>query len=379
LMNRETGVLEPLACRGLSEVEWRAQDSRSVGGRAKKVIDTKACLIVRNVQTDPQTSNPEIFRKYGLVSYLAVPLLAKSEAIGVLGVYTKEEHEFGDEDAEFLNTLAGQAAIAIHNSQFYEEMAKLAGDLAKSNRVKDEFLSVMSHELRTPLNVVMGYAAMIKDGLLGEINTEQEKAAEKIITRAKDQLIMISEILQVTQIEAEGIKLMSHEFSLEAFLNDLRSTYDVSMDKEITLTWDYHSDLPVIKTDGEKLKHILQNLINNAIKFTGQGHVTISAGLNRRSRQQPESNGQVEFKVEDTGIGIPEEALPIIFERFRQLDSSETRNHGGVGMGLYIVKKYTEVLGGSVQVESEPGKGSTFTVTIPLTATQQQESADALV
>jgi signal transduction histidine kinase len=289
---------------------------------------------------------------------LGIPLIAKDEVLGVISFYTKEEHEFSNEEIEFLSTLATQAAIAIHNSQLYEEMKNLAGDLARSNRVKDEFLSVMSHELRTPLSVVVGYTGMIKDRMLGEINEEQEKALEKVIGQAKDQLTLISGILQATQLEAEGVKVERREISLRDFLNDLRSSYEVPLGKELTLKWDYPSDFPVVQTDSEKLKQILQNLINNAIKFTEKGNVTISA------RHIPEAKA-VEFKVADTGIGIPKEALPAIFEKFRQADSSETRLYGGVGLGLYIVKRFTELLGGKVEVESEEGKGSTFTVKIP--------------
>jgi signal transduction histidine kinase len=338
------------------------------------VFETKVPLVVRNVQTDPQSWEPEFFRKYGLVSYLGIPLIAKDEVLGVLSFYTKEEHEFSNEEIEFLSTLATQAAIAIHNSQLYERTKKQAVELERSNRVKDEFLSVMSHELRTPLNVVMGYTGMIKDGLLGRINPEQERALEKVISEAKDQLTMISGILQATQLEAEGVKVERREISLRDFLNDLRSSYEVPLGKELTLKWDYPSDLPVVQTDSEKLKQILQNLINNAIKFTEKGHVTISArcvngtGRHVGSRQQAEGNGDVklvEFTVVDTGVGIPKEALPVIFEKFHQVDSSETRRYGGVGIGLYIVKKFTGLLGGKVEVESEPGKGSTFTVTIP--------------
>jgi signal transduction histidine kinase len=116
--------------------------------------------------------------------------------------------------------------------------------------------------------------------------------------------------------------------------------------------------VPVVTTDGEKLKHILQNLINNAIKFTEKGQITVAA-------RHIHEDDFIQFTVVDTGIGISEESLPVIFERFRQLDSSETRNHGGVGIGLYIVKQFTELLGGTVDVESEFGKGSTFTITIP--------------
>jgi signal transduction histidine kinase len=258
-----------------------------------------------------------------------------------------------------------RAAIAIHNSQLYEQSRKQAVELDRANRVKDEFLSVMSHELRTPLNVVMGYAGMMKDKLLGELSLEQEKSLEKIVSRAKDQIKLINRILQATQLETGVVKVEGHEIDLSHFLDELRLTYEGPLDKELTLYWDYPSDLPVVKTDGEKLEHVLENLINNAIKFAEKGYVTVSARIKEGSSQRVEGKWEVEFKVADTGIGIREEALPLIFERFHQADSSETRPYGGVGLGLYIVKKFTELLGGKVEVESEVGKGSTFTVTIP--------------
>ena len=351
LMNEETGFLEALACRGLNEEEWKAQDSRSLGGRAKKVVETKAPLTVRNVQTAPQTSKPEMFRKYGLVSHLGVPLIAKNKTLGVLSLYTKQEHEFSQEEIEFFNTLADRAAIAIHNARLYEQMAK-------ANKIKDEFLSVMSHELRTPLNVVVGYAGMIRDGLLGEVNPQQEEALRKMMDRANDQLALVNNILYATVLETEKITVESHAVVLGDFLKQLSSVYENPLNKQLSFNWDCPSPLAVIHTDSAKLKQILQNLIDNAIKFTSKGSITISARLR-------EDNQQVEFQVADSGVGIPKDAMPFIFDKFRQVDSSETRSFGGVGMGLYIVKKFTELLGGTVEVESEPGKGSTFTVTIP--------------
>ncbi len=388
LFNKDSGLLEPVACRNLDEAEWKVAAWKPGRGPANVVFESKTPLVIRNCLNDPRVKDPKFFRKHQLVSYMGVPMFAKEEILGVLSFYTKEEHEFAAEEVEFLTTLAGQAAIAIHNSEVYEELAKLANDLSRSNRVKDEFLSVMSHELRTPLNVVMGYTGMIRDRLLGEINPEQEKALEKVITRARDQLVMISSILQATQLEAEGVKVEPHEVNLEEFLDDLKLNYALALGKELNIVWDYPPDLPAINTDSEKLKYVLQNLINNAIKFTEKGTVTISARYldgTQGSRQQAAGSRQeaksgpekdlptgggswMKFQVADTGIGIAEEFFPVIFERFRQVDSSETRRHGGVGIGLYITKKFTELLGGKLDVESEVGKGSTFTVTLPLDA-----------
>ena len=140
-------------------------------------------------------------------------------------------------------------------------------------------------------------------------------------------------------------------------LVEVRSGYEILSKKEISLHWNVPSRLPMVRTDGEKLKHVLQNLINNAIKFTENGSVTVFAEC---------SSKPVEFKVKDTGIGMPQDMLPSIFQMFRQLDSSSTRSYGGSGVGLYIVKKFVDLLGGTIEVESTLGEGSTFTVTLPL-------------
>lgn len=240
----------------------------------------------------------------------------------------------------------------------YEQSKKQATELEKANKVKDEFLSFMSHELRTPLNIIMGYTRVIQDRTLGEINHEQEKALAKVSNQCNDLLNMISDILQATKIEAEGVKVESCAVNLAGFLDGLRSGYEFPLNKDVKLEWDYPLDLPVVIMDAEKLKHILQNLVNNAIKFTQKGRITVSARYLSDGRI-------VELKVSDTGVGIPNELIPKIFERFQQVDSTETRDYGGVGLGLYIVKKFTDLLGGTVEVRSELDRGSTFTVVMP--------------
>jgi signal transduction histidine kinase len=238
------------------------------------------------------------------------------------------------------------------------ELEHVNSNLLKANKAKDEFLSVMSHELRTPLNVVMGYTGMMKEGVLGPINVQQSRALEKVIGRSTDLLVMISQILQATSIEAGKVQVERREFDLTDFLDSIKSNYEFPLGKNIDLRWDYPADHSVIQGDGAKLKHILQNLITNAIKFTERGSVTVRTTLKSASRT-------VQFDVVDTGIGIQKDMIASIFDIFHQVDSSETRSYGGVGLGLYIVKKYTELLHGTITVESEYGRGSTFTLTVP--------------
>ncbi len=238
------------------------------------------------------------------------------------------------------------------------ELEHAYANLLRANKAKDEFLSVMSHELRTPLNVVMGYTGMIKEGVLGPINPQQSRALEKVIGRSTDLLIMISQILQATSIEAGKAQVDIREFDVGEFLDGIKSNYDFPLGKNVVFHWDYPREHLIVKTDAAKLKHILQNLINNSIKFTETGSISIRAAFTSQMKM-------LQIEVEDTGIGIQKEMLPSVFNIFHQVDSSETRSYGGVGLGLYIVKKYTDLLKGTIRVESELGKGSTFTLTLP--------------
>ena len=361
LLNDETGQLEPISARNIDVQEWaRGLESRTAitgQGFSQEVFQKKTPLVIQNVQTDPRCWNRELFRKNGLMSYIGLPLSTEGKILGVLGFYLKEQHSFSKEEVEFLSALAGQVAIGINNAQLYEKIKKQASELEEANQAKDEFLSVMSHELRTPLNVITGYAEVLGQGVLGEIQREQMHAVKTISYQSRELLRMINEILQVGSIEAGKVKAHCENVNLMDFLGELRSGYEILSNKEISLHWNISSELPIVWADREKLKHVLQNLINNAIKFTENGSVTVSAGC---------ISGGIEFTVKDTGIGMPQDMLPSIFQMFRQLDSSNTRSYGGSGVGLYIVKKFVDLLGGQIGVESILSEGSTFTVTLPL-------------
>lgn len=357
LIDKQTGALEPVASRNFDDQVWKAEewDGHDL---AQLVLRGRSPLMISNLQGSRAIRNPWFFRMHGLVSYIGIPLVAKGEPVGVIGFYTRQQLHFSNEQIEFLSTFAGQAAIAINNSQLYGQTRKQAVELQEANKAKAEFLSVMSHELRTPIAAVIGYTEMIRNKLLGRINQEQEQTLGKIFRNSKDLLSMINSILEASRIESQTVKVEAHEVPLGRFLGELRASYDVPINKDVTLVWRYPENLPIIRTDGWKLRHIVQNLIDNAVKYTDRGRVTISARHFSR-------NQTVEFRVEDTGIGIAQEALPVIFEMFRQENSSSARSYSGVGLGLYIVKTFTDMLGGKIEVKSEQGKGSTFTVTIP--------------
>jgi signal transduction histidine kinase len=358
LFNKSTGALEPVACRNLDGDEWSRSLNIGDHGVANIVAESRAPLTVLNLQNDSRTANPGFFRRNGLYSYLGVPLVAQDELLGVLSYYSREVRSFLPQEIEFLATLAGQGAIAIRNSQLYNESMKKAAELERSNKVKDEFLCVMSHELRTPLSNIMGYSSLLEDEAFGKNAGDRTKAARVIRKNCGDLLALVRNILDTTKLQSGTSSVSFEMVNITALFEELKLDYLVAGNREVTLQWNCGVDVPAVYTDAAKLKQILQNLINNALKFTDEGSVIVSARY--LSGQQT-----VEFTVADTGIGIPEDVLPFIFEKFRQVDSTDTRSYEGVGLGLFIVRGFARLLGGNIQVKSEPGRGSIFFVTLP--------------
>jgi signal transduction histidine kinase len=353
---RHAGVLETAAARGFkSKTLNNGKDSLAFTDR---VLDDPAPLKVRNVFTDRQASNLAFFEGEGLVSFLCVPLVANNEVLGCLLFLTREEHEFNPEEIDFISTLAGQAAIAIHHSELYDRSQRQSEELTDAHKIKDEFLKVVSTQLKTPLNVITGYSEMFLEGLLGEITPIQEKAIETVARQSKELHGLINTVLQVSSMEAEKLHVELHEINLWEFCSELRTFYDYPLATGVKLVWNYPADLPSVEGDRAKLRRMLENLVGNALKFTQQGTVMITvrylAGKQR-----------LEFKISDTGVGIPEENIPKIFEKFRQGERHSGMEHGGVGLGLYIVKKYLDLLGGNIEVHSRVGEGTTFIFQIP--------------
>ena len=356
LRHGETGLLETAASKGITTVEFAT--SINPLGLADEIFEARSLVTVGSVFEDARIKDCELFQREGLASFVGLPMVASGEFLGSLIFLTREEHHFGEEEIEFLSTLTGQVAIALHHSQLFNQIQRQANDLQHANKVKDEFLGVVSHELKTPLNVISGYSSMLTEGMLGEITPIQEKALQTVSRQSKELHNLINSVLQVNSIEAEMLQAEFQQVNFWEFLSELRAFYDYPLAKDVRLVWELRTDLPILSADRGKLRHILENLINNAIKFTDQGTVTISARFLA-------SKKAMEFKVTDTGIGIPKELLPSIFERFRQVDGSDTKAYGGVGLGLYIAKKYANLLGGTIHVESKLGQGSTFALRIP--------------
>lgn len=337
------------------------QEARSLSqgrGRSSWIVENRRPLMIRDMrQQDPAIAEGRDLLRLGFRSYLGVPILLKEEATGVLVVLTKTVRDFSERDTFFLQQLAAEAAVAIHHALLFDELKRLNQNLQQATQNKSQFLARLAHELKTPLTVIMGILDIMTLGATGPLNDQQESAARKILDQSRALENMVTEILNFSRIEAGTIPLEVSTLGVDKIVKSLRTlTENLQRKNSLNVVWDIDPDLPELTTDTGKVEAILQNLLVNAFKYTAEGEVQI------RMKNRPRSKS-VEFVVQDTGRGIASEELPKIFDGFHQVHSTAASQ--GVGLGLAIVKKYLELLKGSIHVESEPGKGSTFTVTLP--------------
>jgi PAS domain S-box-containing protein len=249
-------------------------------------------------------------------------------------------------------------------------------ELEKASRLKSEFLASMSHELRTPINAVLGYTSLMREEIYGELTTKQKNALDKINTASQHLLDLINDILDLSKIEAGKMPVYLEEVPLKQILGELAESVEpLVREKNLEFKLQVEDGVPPLFTDRTKLKQILLNLLSNAVKFTAAGKVCL---IGQRSGET-----RVQIAVEDTGIGIKDEDLEKIFEDFRQVDQSPTREYGGTGLGLSITRKLIALLGGDIRVESSYGRGSSFRIDLPIRLSPQatrgrRQRADAV-
>ena len=288
----------------------------------------------------------------GYRALLAVPLLREDRILGGLVVARKAPGEFPPNVVDLVRTFAAQSALAIQNACLFREVEDKSLQLEVASRHKSEFLANMSHELRTPLNAIIGFSEVLSEQLFGELNDKQ--------------LEYLNDILDLSKVEAGRMELELSEFSLrEALENGLTMLKERAARHGIRLTLAMDRGLDVIEADERKVKQVLFNLLSNAVKFTPDGgSVEVSAD---------QADGQVVIAVRDTGIGIAPDDVPRVFDEFRQVGQG-TGKAEGTGLGLALARKFVELHGGSISVESEVGAGSTFTFTLPRPAAQTVEA-----
>lgn len=362
IVDKTTGKSRLAATHGLASEFVATEKYPRAEGLTELVLNRGEPLVFEDMRTDPEygrLAKEKTMLRAGFRASLFIPLRVRGETLGAINLLDKEARSFSPNELQLINATAYHLGIAIGNSNLFAQLRAKTEDLEKANKAKDEFLAIVSHELRTPVNVISGYLDLMLQGTCGSVSPELETVLLKVSTHAKSLLEMIESILIAAGLETGSLRVVPSESEAGDLLDRLRTMYELPLGKDVEIVWTMPRRPIMMRTDAEKLKRILQNLIDNAIKFTAQGRITVSA------ERRPEKDG-IEFIVVDTGEGIEPEKVSEIFDIFRQLDSSVTRSHGGIGLGLYIVKQLTHLLGGTVVVQSEPGRGSEFKVTLPL-------------
>ena len=290
---------------------------------------------------------------------MALPMIAGNRLLGVLDVQADRTNYFSEEDVRIQSSLATQVAIALQNARLYQEQLETAEQLREFDRLKSEFLASMSHELRTPLNSIIGFADVLLEGIDGQLNARMEEDIRLIRSSGEHLRELIGDILDMSKIEAGMMDLRRERVDVRSLVDDLEAfarTQLMTYNKDLNVSIQIGPDVDRVRADKTRIKQVLYNLLSNAIKFTTEGYVTLSMSMD---------DGNLLVEVEDTGIGIKEEDIPIVFEQFRQVDGSLTRSAGGTGLGLPISKSLVELHDGDIWVESEAGEGTTFSFTIP--------------
>ncbi len=291
-------------------------------------------------------------------SEAVLPLRRGETTIGVLDIQTTAPQEIDQDEVSVLQNVAYQIAIALENARAYALEREAAQRLRELDRSKRRFLANMSHELRTPLTNIIGFARLLLKGIDGPLTEQQRQDLEIIYHNSQHLLGLINDLLDLSQIEAGLMELQFREVDLAELIRSVMATTSALVrGKKVTLQEEIAPDLPLVRADPARIRQVLLRLMANAAKYTDQGSITVRAWA---------SNGQVLVSVSDTGVGIPPEDLERIFERFEQGGTENGRRANGAGLGLSLSKEFVEMHGGRIWVESQVGKGSTFTFSLPL-------------
>jgi len=363
------GHVDPSKVEFAWEVEKRYPASLNAPYGPGRVIRTGASELVSEIPDSlleavaQDEEHLRLLRALGVASYMVVPLIARGETLGAIAFGSADpDRRFARTDLAVAEELAHRAALAADNARHYEAEGRARAAAEAASRAKDAFLATVSHELRTPLSPILAWARMLRQGNLGE---EKTKRALEVIERcARSQAKLIEDLLDVSRIITGKLGLDVRPVQLapvvQAAVEVVRPAAEA---KGLTLRALLDSEAGAVAGDAERLKQVVWNLASNAVKFTPTGgHVEVQlAGV----------DGRVEIRVSDTGQGIPPDFLPQIFQRFEQADSTSTRAHGGLGLGLAIVRHIVELHGGTVRAESPgEGRGAVFTVRLPLPVAQ---------
>ena len=323
-----------------------------------RAILARAPVQIPDVLADPDYGLKDAARRSGFRANLAVPMLREGEVVGSIVVCREQPGEFPERQVKLLQTFADQAVIAVENVRLFNEIKDKSRQLEIANQHKSEFLANMSHELRTPLNAIIGFSEVLLERMFGELNEKQDDYLKDIFTSGKHLLSLINDILDLSKIEAGRMELDLGDFdAAQALANAMTLIRERAQTHGIGLTLQADEAIGEIRADERKFKQILLNLLSNAVKFTPDGGKIVVRAA--------QIEGGIEVGVTDTGVGISAEDQLVVFDEFKQVGRHYTNKHEGTGLGLALTKRFVELHGGVLSLQSKPGVGSTFTFTIP--------------
>ena len=341
----------------MKRVYPHAADATSATGTAIVSRNVVHFSSVDSVQGVPETGRVA-FHAMGIKAAIGAPMIWEGKGIGAIWVARDYAGPFSDKDIALLRTFADQAVIAIQNARLFREIEDKSRELEVANKHKSAFLASMSHELRTPLNAIIGFSEVLLARYFGELNEKQDDYLKDIHASGRHLLNLINDVLDLSKVEAGRMELDLSQFDLPAALADAMTLIRERATKHgIALALETDPTLAMVNADERKFKQILLNLLSNAVKFTPDGgRIEVSAIRDRTG---------IQVAVKDTGIGIAPEDQQAVFEEFRQVGGDYTSKQEGTGLGLALTRRFVELHGGRIWVESAPGKGSTFFFTIP--------------
>jgi len=334
-------------------------------GATGRAAANRAPVQVNDIRNEGEYNVPrirEVFDRLGYRALLAVPLLLEQRILGALTVWRRETGAFSPQVVNLLQTFATQSALALQNARLFRELADKSRQLEVASRHKSEFLASMSHELRTPLNAIIGYSEMLQEEATDLGQAPLVPDLRKINAAGKHLLELINGVLDLSKIEAGRMDLYLETFSVPTLVAEIIAVIQPLADKNGNRV-EVRCDPAVcdMRADLTKVRQTLFNLLSNACKFTERGTVSLAV------RQEP-GDGQdlIVFDVADTGIGVTEEQISRLFQEFTQAEASTSRRYGGTGLGLALSRRLCRLMGGDITVASALGRGSTFTIRLPL-------------
>ena len=356
------GVFDPRANFGVSDEMIETLRGSRIGlgdGPVGMSAVNRAPVQVTDVELSQRVS--VLWVHDGIRAVIAVPLLREEHVTGALVIRRKVSGEFAPSIVKLLQTLASQSVLAIENARLFKESQAKSEQLAEASKLKSQFLANMSHELRTPLNAIIGLTEMLHEDARDLKRADELEPLERVLRAAHHLLELINDILDLSKIEAGRMDMHVETFAIAPLVNDVIATIGpVAAKNGNEIIVHCPQDIGEMHADQTRIRQALLNLVSNANKFTEHGSVTVDV-----ARVMSKGSEEITIAVRDTGIGMSPEQIGRLFQEFVQADPSTTRKYGGTGLGLAISRRFCQMMGGDISVESQLGKGSTFTIRLP--------------